>query len=81
MRRRRPIEVLRGVVIELQMAPIKQELSIGMEPYLGIVRSGRTLNELEFLLQCRAAMFERLVWSGRALQAARQTSAGTGLAG
>ena len=55
MRRRRPIEVLRGVVIELQMAPIKQEVSIGMELYLGIVRSGRTLNEFEFLLQSRAA--------------------------
>ena len=28
----RAIETLRGVVIELQMAPIKQEVNIGMEP-------------------------------------------------
>ena len=34
----RAIETLRGVVIELQMAPIKQEVNIGMEPYLASSR-------------------------------------------
>jgi NAD(P)H-dependent FMN reductase len=38
----RAIETLRGVVIELQMAPLKQEVNIGMEPYLSIVRHGRS---------------------------------------
>jgi NAD(P)H-dependent FMN reductase len=33
----RAIETLRGVVIELQMAPIRPEVNIAMEPYLGIV--------------------------------------------
>ena len=68
----RAIETLRGVVIELQMAPIKHEVNIGMEPYLGIVRDGRTLNDYEYLVQSRRAMFDQLVWWSEALKAARQ---------
>jgi NAD(P)H-dependent FMN reductase len=70
----RAIETLRGVVIELQMAPIKQEVNIGMEPYLGIVRDGRTLNDYEYLVQSREVMFDHLVWWGEALKAARRTT-------
>jgi NAD(P)H-dependent FMN reductase len=77
----RAIETLRGVVIELQMVPIKQEVNIGMEPYLGIVKNGRTLNDYEYLVQSRGVMFDHLVWWGEALKAARQTaSAESGLA-
>jgi NAD(P)H-dependent FMN reductase len=77
----RAIETLRGVVIELQMVPIKQEVNIGMEPYLGIVKNGRTLNDYEYLVQSRGVMFDHLVWWGDALKAARQTaSAESGLA-
>jgi NAD(P)H-dependent FMN reductase len=67
----RAIETLRGVVIELQMAPIKHEVNIGMEPYLGIVRDGRALNDYEYLVQSRGVMFDHLVWWGEALKAAR----------
>jgi NAD(P)H-dependent FMN reductase len=70
----RAIETLRGVVIELQMAPIKQEVNIGMEPYLGIVQKGATLNDYEYLVQSRKVMFDHLVWWGEALKAARQAS-------
>ena len=68
----RAIETLRGVVIELQMAPIKQEVNIGMEPYLGIVQKGAALNDCEYLVQSRTAMFDHLVWWGVALKAARE---------
>jgi NAD(P)H-dependent FMN reductase len=74
----RAIETLRGVVIELQMAPIKHEVNIGMEPYLGIIRDGRTLNDYEYLVQSREAMFDHLVWWGDALKAARQTTGAAG---
>ena len=76
----RAIETLRGVVIELQMAPIKQEVNIGMEPYLGIVQKGATLNDYEYLVQSRGVMFDHLVWWGVALKAARQASAQSVLA-
>jgi NAD(P)H-dependent FMN reductase len=69
----RAIETLRGVVIALQMVPITHGVNIGMEPYLGIVQKGTTLNDYEYLVQSRTAMFDHLVWWGVALKAARDT--------
>jgi len=71
----RAIETLRGVVIELQMAPIRHEVNIAMEPFLGILQKGRSLNDYDYLVQSRDAMFDHLVWWGEALKAARQASA------
>ena len=68
----RAIETLRGVAIELQMAPIRHEVNIGMEPFLRILRQGRALNDYEYLVRSRDAMFDHLVWWGEALTAARQ---------
>jgi NAD(P)H-dependent FMN reductase len=72
----RAIETLRGVVIELQMAPIRHEVNIAMEPFLGILQNGRSLNDYEYLVQSRDAMFDHLVWWGEALNAARQRTSG-----
>ena len=49
----RAIETLRGVVIELQMAPITYEVNVAMEPFLGILQKGRALDDYEYL--CKAA--------------------------
>jgi NAD(P)H-dependent FMN reductase len=68
----RAIETLRGVVIELQMVPIRQEVNIAMEPYLGVALNGRSLNDYEYLSQSRNVMFDNLVWWGEALKAARR---------
>jgi NAD(P)H-dependent FMN reductase len=77
----RAIETLRGVVIELQMTPIRQEVNIAMEPFLGILQSGRSLNDYGYLAQSREAMFDHLVWWGEALKTARQkTATASGLA-
>jgi NAD(P)H-dependent FMN reductase len=76
----RAIEHLRGVVIELQMAPIKHEVNIAMEPFLGIVREGRTLNDYEYLVQARSTMFDHLVWWGNALRAARDAASAGSIA-
>jgi len=67
----RAIETLRGSVIELQMAPIRHEVNIAMEPYLGVIQKGRSLNDYDYLLQSRTLMFDHLVWWGEALSAAR----------
>jgi hypothetical protein len=53
-------------------------VNIGMEPYLGIVRDGRTLNDYEYLVQSRGVMFDHLVWWGEALKRARQTTGAAG---
>ena len=68
----RAIETLRGVVIELQMAPIRHEVNIAMEPFLGILQKSRSLNDYDYLVQSRDAMFDHLVWWGEALKAARE---------
>lgn len=68
----RAIEQLRGVVIELQMAPIKHEVNITMEPFLGVVQHGKTLDDYPHLVRAREALFEDLVWWGNALKRARQ---------
>jgi NAD(P)H-dependent FMN reductase len=74
----RAIETLRGVVIELQMAPIRHEVNIAVEPFLGILRHGRTLNEYDYLVQSRDVMFDHLVWWGEALKAGRQRTTADG---
>jgi NAD(P)H-dependent FMN reductase len=71
----RAIETLRGVVIELQMAPIRHEVNIAMEPYLGIVQNGRSLNDYDYLVKNREVMFDQLAWWGEALKVARERSA------
>ena len=67
----RAIETLRGIVIELQMAAIRHEVNIAMEPFLGILQNVRALNDYQYLVQSRDAMFDHLVWWGEALKAAR----------
>jgi NAD(P)H-dependent FMN reductase len=70
----RAIEHLRGIVIELQMAPIKFEVNIAMEPYLGIVQQGKSLDDYAYLVSARTAMFNDLVWWARALKNARESA-------
>jgi NAD(P)H-dependent FMN reductase len=71
----RAIEQLRGVAVELQMAPVKHEVNIGVEPYLGVVQQGRALSDYDFLARSREALFDDLAWWGAALKAARDRSA------
>ena len=67
----RAIEHLRGIAVELQMAPIKHEVNIAMEPYLGIVRQGKTPDDYPYLVDARKAVLDQMVWWGNALKAAR----------
>jgi NAD(P)H-dependent FMN reductase len=67
----RAIEQLRGVAVELHMAPIKAEVNIGMEPFLGILQQGKTLDDFPYLVAARATLFDEIAWWGNALKAAR----------
>ncbi len=68
----RAIEQLRGVAVELQMAPVKAEVNIGMEPFLGILMQGKTLDDYEYLTKARETLFDQLAWWGDALKTARR---------
>jgi hypothetical protein len=61
-----------GMIVGSTRPNRKQEVNIGMEPYLGIVQKGAALNDYEYLVQSRKAMFDHLVWWGVALKAARE---------
>jgi NAD(P)H-dependent FMN reductase len=66
----RAIEHMRGVVIELQMAPVKHEVNVAREPYLAAIQ-GKSLSDFDYLVQAREALFDNLVWWGNALKTAR----------
>jgi NAD(P)H-dependent FMN reductase len=70
----RAIEHLRGVAIELQMAPSKFEVNIGHEPFASVLTRGRSLDEFDFLVRSRMAMLDDLIWWARALKAARYSA-------
>lgn len=72
----RAIEQLRGVAVELQMAPIKHEVNVGMEPFLGMLTQGKTMDDFEHLAKSRTALFDNLVWWGGALKTARDKADG-----
>ena len=67
----RAIEQLRTVAIELHMAPIKAEVNITMEPFVGVMMHGKTLDDYDHLVTARATLFDELAWWGDALKAAR----------
>ena len=71
----RAIEQLRQVAVELQMAPIRHEVNISREPYLGVVTQGKKLDDYPYLTEARDIMFDQLVWWGEALKAAREKAA------
>lgn len=71
----RAIEQLRLNAIELQMVPLQKAVHIGLEPFLGVLTQGKTLDDYPYLLPARTTMFEQLVWYARALATARHFTA------
>jgi hypothetical protein len=43
-----------------------------IEPLLGVLMQGKSLDDYEFLKQARSALFDDLAWWGNALKAARE---------
>lgn len=70
----RAIEQLLAISIELQMAPLKQEINITMDPFLGVLKNGKSLDDYPQLVRAREALLDNLVWWGNALKAAREAS-------
>lgn len=71
----RAIEQLRGIAVELQMAPIKQEVNIAMAEYLGVVQQGKALDDFPHLVTARTAVFDHIAWWGKTLKAGRDNTA------
>lgn len=68
----RAVEQLRQIAVELQMAPVRAAVHIGLEPFVAVATQGKSLDEYEALARARTALFNDLAWWGTALKAARQ---------
>ena len=67
----RPVEQLRLICIELQMAPTRTAVHIGMETYLGVTQKGKELSDFDFLNRRAEATLVELAWWTHTLKAGR----------
>lgn len=73
----RAVEQLRLICVELQMAPTRTAVHIGMEPLLGVLREGKELSDFAFLTKSAVAMLDELAWWTRTLKVGRAEEAKT----
>ncbi|MFZ6756155.1 NADPH-dependent FMN reductase [Undibacterium sp. Ji50W] len=69
----RAVEQLRLVAIELQMAPIRNAVHIGMTEFLGIWQQGKKFEEFPHLEQAANGLLDDLAWWAKVLKHARGT--------
>jgi NAD(P)H-dependent FMN reductase len=70
----RAVEQLRLVAIELQMAPVRSAVHIGMTEFLGIWQQGKRFDDFPHLAQAAGAMLDDLAWWAKLLKTAREIS-------
>ncbi len=71
----RAVEHLRHILIEFQMAPLRNATHIGMEPYLAVSQRQATLDDFDFLNERATAMLEELAWWASVLRVGRHDHA------
>ncbi|MFV0360956.1 NADPH-dependent FMN reductase [Tropicimonas sp.] len=67
----RAVEQLRLILVELQMAPLRNAVHIGMSEYLGVVTEGKSIADYPYLAESARVMLDDLLWWTRALADAR----------
>jgi NAD(P)H-dependent FMN reductase len=70
----RAIEQLRLVAVELQMAPVRNAVHIGMVEFLGIWQQGKTFGDFPHLAQAASGMLDDIAWWAKALKTSRQSA-------
>jgi NAD(P)H-dependent FMN reductase len=68
----RAIEQLRWIAVELQMAPTRNSVHVGMIEFLGIWQQGKTFEDYPQLAKAADDMLDDLTWWTRALKTARE---------
>ncbi|MCC8964287.1 NAD(P)H-dependent oxidoreductase [Bradyrhizobium sp. Pear76] len=71
----RAIEQLRLVAIELQMAPVRNAVHIGLVEFLGIWQQGKTFDDYPHLDQAATGLLDDIAWWSRVLKVAREVDA------
>ena len=70
----RAVEQLRLVAIEMQMAPVRHAVHIGMVEFLGIWQQGKSFDDFPHLAQAANGMLDDLAWWTKALKTAREAA-------
>lgn len=74
----RAVEHLRHILVEFQMAPLRNAAHIGMEPYMAVSQGQATLDDFDFLNERATAMLEELAWWAKVLLVGRREHVGSG---
>ncbi|MBS2021993.1 MAG: NAD(P)H-dependent oxidoreductase [Deltaproteobacteria bacterium] len=67
----RAIEQLRLMLVELQVAPLRNAVHVSREQFMGMLLEGKTFADFPLLAQGAEAMIKELLWWAEALRAAR----------
>ncbi|MFC3059072.1 NADPH-dependent FMN reductase [Paenirhodobacter populi] len=67
----RAIAQLRSIALGLEMAPVRSEVTIGLEPFIAVQNNEKMLRDYGYLNRACTALFDDLVWWASALKAAR----------
>src|SRR4051794_16284888 len=70
----RAIEQLRLIAVELSLVPTRAAVHIGMEPYLGVWKEGKSFNDFPYLVGTVGPMLDELAWYAKTLKAGRETT-------
>jgi NAD(P)H-dependent FMN reductase len=70
----RAVEQLRLIAIELQMAPVRNAVHIGMVEFLGIWQQGKQFEDFPHLAKAATGMLDDIAWWAKALNSARQAA-------
>jgi NAD(P)H-dependent FMN reductase len=68
----RAVEHLRHILVEFQMAPLRNATHIGMEQYLAVSQRQAALNDFDFLNERATTMLDELAWWAKVLREGRE---------
>jgi NAD(P)H-dependent FMN reductase len=71
----RAVEQLRLIAVELSLVPTRAAVHIGMEPYLGVWKEGKSFNDYPYLVSTAGPMLDELAWYAKTLKVGRELSA------
>lgn len=70
----RAVEQLRLVAVELQMAPMRNAVHVGMVEFLGIAQQGKRFDDFPHLAQAAKGLLDDIAWWAKALKTARNAA-------
>lgn len=70
----RAVEQLRLVATELQMAPVRNAVHMGMVEFLGVWQQGKSFEDYPHLAQSAKGLLDDMAWWAKALKTAREAA-------